>query len=167
MSRTIRSISDLAQLPDDELLACLGQLRAAIHEAKRKHAAARREARVPADEALEFHTFEWRPKGPQRLAAPTKLSLQTPVEEIPVRARARARDALSQLHIFCVEDLSAISEQELMMKEGIGAKTLNRLREVLACVGLDFLSNPIAPTTSCEELRRPLDAPGNAGVREL
>ncbi|MDM0073451.1 hypothetical protein QTH90_03605 [Variovorax sp. J2P1-59] len=158
MSRTIRSVDDLAQLPDDELLACLGQLRAAIHEAKRKHAAARREARISADTAFEFHVFEWRPKGPQRLDAPIKLSPQTPVEEIPVRASAR--EALCKLNIFCVEDLSAISEQELMMKEAIGAKTVNRLREVLARVGLDFLSNPTAEMTACEGLRKSMN-PGD------
>ncbi|MDM0002311.1 hypothetical protein QTI24_27155 [Variovorax sp. J22P240] len=162
MSCTIRSVGDLAQLPDDELLACLGRLRAAIHEAKRKHAAARREARIPADKAFEFHTFEWRPKGPQRLAAPSKLSPQTPIEEIPVRASAR--EALSELNIFCVDDLSAISEQELMMKQAIGAKTLNRLREVLACVGLDFLPNPTDQLTACAGRRRSVDAPGNVGA---
>ena len=56
--------------------------------------------------------------------------------------RAKARGALFELNIFCVEDLSAISEQELMMTDAIGAKTVNRLREVLACVGLDFLPDP-------------------------
>ena len=74
MSRTICSVGDLAQSPDDELLACLAQLRVAIHDAKRKHAAARRDARVSEDTTLEFRSFEWRPRGPQRLSLPARLS---------------------------------------------------------------------------------------------
>lgn len=151
MSRTICSVGDLAQLPDDELLACLAQLRVAIHDAKREHAAARREARISEEKKLEFRSFEWRPRGPQRLSSPARLSPQTPVEELPVRARAR--DALSGLHIFCVEDLSAISEQELMTTEAIGAKTVNRLREALTRIGLDFLPNPMGQATTFEGSR--------------
>lgn len=151
MSRTICTVDDLAQLPDDELRACLAQLRVAIHEAKREHAAARREARISADKTLEFGSFLWRPRGPQRLSAPISLSPQTPVDELPVRAKARG--ALFELNIFCVEDLSAISEQELMTTAAIGAKTVNRLREVLARVGLDFLPNPSDEVTALEGSR--------------
>ncbi|MDM0026711.1 hypothetical protein [Variovorax saccharolyticus] len=58
--------------------------------------------------------------------------------------RSAAREALRNLSIFCIDDLSAISEQELLNEEAIGAKTVGRLREVLARVGLDFLPNATA-----------------------
>ncbi len=138
--RTIQSIDDLAQLPDGELLACLGALRAAIVEAKRQHAVALREHLLPVDAPFSFRSFNWRPKGPQRLDTPAQLKPETPIDEIAVRASAR--EALRELSIFCVEDLSAISEQELLQEEAIGAKTVGRLREILAHVGLDFLPNP-------------------------
>jgi hypothetical protein len=138
--RTIQSVDDLAQLPDAELLACVGALRAAIVEAKRRHAMALRERAIPMGSPFAFPTFEWRPKGPQRLDLPTQLRPDTPIDEIPVRASARG--VLRELRIFCIEDLSAISEQELLQEDAIGAKTLCRLREILTRVGLDFLPNP-------------------------
>jgi len=76
---------------------------------------------------------------------PIQLSPETPIDEISVRASAR--DALKELSIFCIEDLSAISEQELLKEVAIGPKTLGRLREVLSRVGLDFLPNPQVPQT--------------------
>jgi hypothetical protein len=45
-------------------------LRAAIVEAKRQHAIALREHLVPVDSPFAFSTFNWRPKGPQRLDTP-------------------------------------------------------------------------------------------------
>jgi hypothetical protein len=143
MSCTIRSVDDLAQLPDDELLACMAALRTAIHEAKRQHAAAFREHQPAQRAAFSFLSFDWRPRGAQRLNMPTRLRPETPIDEIPVRASAR--DALKNLSIFCIDDLSAISEQELLEEEAIGAKTIGRLREILGRVGLDFLPDPDNP----------------------
>jgi Bacterial RNA polymerase, alpha chain C terminal domain len=138
-TRTIQSVSDLAQLPDDELLGCIGALRAAIHEAKRRHAIARRQD--PAmDSRFTFTSFDWSPRGVQRLSTPVRLTPATPIDEISVRASAR--EALKELNIFCIEDLAEISEQELLKEEAIGPKTLARLREILARVRLDFLPNP-------------------------
>ena len=147
MSSEIRSVDDLAQLPDDELLPCLGALRSAIHEAKRRHAAALRDQQIPQDSVFAFTTFNWRPRGAQRLNLPIQLKPETPIDEISVRASAR--DALKELSIFCIEDLSAISEQELLKEDAIGPKTLGRLREVLTRVGLDFLPNE-QPTCEAE-----------------
>lgn len=152
MTCTIRSVDDLAQLPDDELLACLGALRSAIQQAKRQHAAAAR-SRIGSEAApFAFFSFDWRPRGAQRLDMPTHLGPETPIDEVPVRASAR--EALKQLNIVCVEDLSAISEQELLHEEAIGAKTVGRLREILGRVGLDFLPDPdaapAAPGARCD-----------------
>jgi len=139
MSRTIRTVDDLAQLPDTELLACFAALRSAIQEARRQHADALRECLIPSGSPFEFHSFDWRPRGSQRFNMPAQLSPETPIDEISMRSVAR--DALRNLSIFCIDDLSAISEQELLNEEAIGAKTVGRLREVLARVGLDFLPN--------------------------
>lgn len=128
MSCMIQSVDDLAQLPDDELLPCLGALRSAIHEAKRQHAAALRERLIAEDSTFEFQSFNWRPRGAQRFNMPIQLSPETPIDEISVRASAR--DALKELK-----------------EVAIGPKTLGRLREVLSRVGLDFLPNPQVPQT--------------------
>lgn len=142
MSRTIRSVDDLALLPDAELLACLGALRTAIHEAKRQHASALREQLIPPGAPFSFPSFDWRPRGAQRFSMPDQLSRETPIDEISMRAGAR--EALKNLSIFCIDDLSAISEEDLLKEEAIGAKTVGRLREALARVGLDFLPNATA-----------------------
>jgi len=163
--RTIRTIDDLAQLPDEELLSCLGALRAAIVEAKRQHAVALREHLIPVDSPFAFPTFNWRPKGPQRLDTPVLLKPDTPIDEISVRASAR--EALRELSIFCIEDLSAISEQELLQEEAIGAKTVGRLREILARVGLDFLPNPNSEERAREQSKAVLALPYEARALAL
>jgi hypothetical protein len=142
MSCTIRTVDDLAQLPDAQLLACFGALRTAIHEAKRQHADALRDHLIPSGSPFEFRAFDWRPRGSQRFNMPAQLSPETPIDEISMRSGAR--EALRNLSIFCIDDLSAISEQELLNEEAIGAKTVGRLREALARVGLDFLPNASA-----------------------
>jgi hypothetical protein len=165
MSRTIRSVDDLAQLPDSELLACLGALRSAIHQARRQHADALRERQQPVEQPFHFHTFDWRPRGAQRFSMPAQLSPETPIEEISMRAAARV--ALKRLNIFCIDDLSAINEQELLQEEAIGAKTVGRLREALTRVGLDFLPDAAAPEAGATSpgARIPV-ASGFGGVHE-
>ncbi|MDM0035804.1 hypothetical protein QTI33_26970 [Variovorax sp. J22P271] len=124
------------------MLACFGALRTAIHEARRQHSDALRDHLIPAGSPFEFRAFDWRPRGSQRFNMPAQLSPETPIDEISMRSGAR--DALRNLSIFCIDDLSAISEQELLNEEAIGAKTVGRLREALARVGLDFLPNATA-----------------------
>jgi len=141
MSCTIRSVNDLAQLPDEQLLGCLKALRAAIHRDKRAHAASVRARRIPSDRPFVFESFDWFPRGAQRWDV-AQVEPQTPVEELLVRAGAR--DALKRLHIFCLEDLSAITERELLDEQAIGVKTVARLRETLVRAKLDFLEDPEA-----------------------
>jgi hypothetical protein len=164
-ARTIQCIDDLAQLPNEELLACLGALRLTIVEAKRQHAVALRERVIPAGLPFAFPSFNWRPKGPQRLNTPIRLQPDTPIDEIPVRASAR--EALRELSIFCIEDLSEISEQELLREEGIGAKTVGRLRAILARVGLDFLPNPNIEERAHEQSKAVLALPSEARALTL
>ncbi|MDM0033394.1 hypothetical protein QTI33_14760 [Variovorax sp. J22P271] len=139
VSRRIESVQDLAQLPPEELLPCLRALRDAIGEARRKRAEDRREGRVAADAPFSFPAFDWYPRGSRGGELPARVDPSTPIEEIPMRTGARA--ALNSLGIFYLEDLSAITERELMVKESIGRHTAERLREVLLRVGLDFLPN--------------------------
>jgi hypothetical protein len=163
--RIIRTVDDLAQLPDEELLASLGALRAAIVEAKRQHGVAVREHVIPSGSPFTFPSFNWRPKGPQRLDTPVQLKPETPIDELAVRASAR--EALRELSIFCIEDLSAISEQELLNEEAIGARTVGRLREMLARVGLDFLPNPNVEERAHEQSKAVLALPSDARALAL
>ena len=141
MSCTIRSVNDLAQLPDDQLLGCLKALRAAIHREKQAHSAALRAHRIPAGSPFAFESFDWSPRGAQRWDI-AQVEPQTPVEELLVRAGAR--DALKRLHIFCLEDLSATTGRGLLDEQAIGVKTVARLRETLVRANLDFLQDPEA-----------------------
>lgn len=140
MTRQIRTINDLAQLPDEELRACLGALRSAILEARRSHAIAVRERVISAETPFHFPHFNWHPKPSLPLDAPLGLGRETPIDEIPLRTDVRK--VLTARSIYCIEDLSAISEWELMAQGSIGSNTLSRLRNALAQVGLEFLPNP-------------------------
>ncbi|MDM0022733.1 hypothetical protein [Variovorax saccharolyticus] len=140
MPRRIESVQDLAQLPQPELLPCLMALRKAIEKARQCHADDCLHGRSPAEAPLRFDAFEW---GVRRktgdLDQPIRLDPSTPIDEIPLRREARA--ALNSLGIYYVEDLSAISEQELLVKNSIGRQTAGRLRAALLRVGMDFLPN--------------------------
>jgi len=139
--RTIRTIDDLAQLPDDELLGCLNALRMDIVKAKGQHAMAFQKRADSSKAAFGYSEFLWRPKASQRLDTPSRLVPDTLVEEL-VSIRPSARRVLSSLGIFRLEDLSAISEEELLREEAIGPKTVCKLREALSRLGLDFLASP-------------------------
>ena len=141
MSCTIRSVNDLAQLPDDQLLGCLKALRAAVHREKQAHSALLRAHRTPSGSPFVFESFDWIPRRAQRWDV-AQVGPQTPVEELLVRTGAR--EALKRLHIFCLEDLSAITERELLGEQAIGVKTVARLREMLVRANLDFLEDPDA-----------------------
>jgi len=139
VSRRIESIQDLAQLPPEELLPCLRALRNAIGEARRKRAEDSRERRIAPDAPLSFPAFDWYPRAARQSNLPVRVDPATPIEEIPMRTGARA--ALNSLGIFYLEDLSVISERELLVKESIGRHTAELLRETLRRAGLDFLPN--------------------------
>lgn len=146
--RSIKTIEDLAQLPDDELVKCLTALRGAIVETKRQHAIAVRQQLLAPVSRVAFPTFSWRaPEADNQ--APAIIGPETPIADLPLRPSARR--ALHDRHVICVEDLSAVSEQELLRAKAIGAKTLGRLREMLKTIGLDFMPNPHPRRRSFEE----------------
>ncbi|SCK22474.1 Bacterial RNA polymerase, alpha chain C terminal domain [Variovorax sp. HW608] len=96
-----------------------------------------------------FSTFSWRPKRAQRLDGLSRLTPETLIDELPLRPIVR--HALKELKIFCIEDLSAISEGELLNEQAIGRSTINRLQDVLARVGLEFSPNPDSRQRALEE----------------
>lgn len=140
--QTIRTIAELASIPEGDLPSCLAALHRGIVEARRQHAVALREGLIAPEAAFEFSTFVWKPTGKQEAfsALAAKLGPETPVGELPVRPSVRF--VLHQKNVFCLEDLSAISENELLRGDGVGVKTVGRLRELLQSIGLDLLPNP-------------------------
>lgn len=136
--QSFTTIAELARVPEDKLLGCLHALRGAIVQAKRQHAAGVREGLIRPDAELAFETFTWRPKG-ATAALPSAFTGETPIDELPIRYRAR--QFLRERHIFCLEDLSQMTEAELIRGDNIGAKTVGRLRELLQRIGQDFLPN--------------------------
>ena len=146
--RSIKTIEDLAQLPDDELVKCLAALRGAISDAKRQHAVAVREQLLASTSRVAFHTFSWRPVSTAK-QPPAKIGPETPISDLPLRPSALR--ALREKHVICLEDLSAVSEQELLRAKAIGSKTLERLRERLKAIDLDFMPNPDLRRRSLDE----------------
>ena len=152
--RTFRTIADLAKVPEAELTACLASLHRGLVEARRQHAAALREGLIAPDAPFEFEAFTWKPKGGRSASTSViaeGLGPETPIRELPVRPRVQF--VLHQRNIFCLEDLSAISEHELLCGDGVGVKTVGRLREMLAAIGLAFQPNPDARGRAFEESR--------------
>ncbi|MEJ8813674.1 hypothetical protein WKW77_21485 [Variovorax ureilyticus] len=151
-------------MPDSELRACLAAMRKAVVEAKRIHAISQREGIVAEDVPFVFASFNWHPKAAQRLDSPL-LAPETPIEEIPLRANVH--HILRELAIFRVEDLSAISESELLSEESIGRGTLTRLREALAQVGMAFSPDPDATQRALDQSRAVLALPREARASAL
>ncbi|MDM0022327.1 hypothetical protein [Variovorax saccharolyticus] len=134
MTQTIRSVDDLAKLPDAELLACFQALRRAILQARCHHAAAVREGRAAAASTVAFDAFSWSPRGGHSRTRQAPIKPDTPLTEISMRVKTR--EALHRLHIYCVEDLSETTEAELMGMEEIGIGTVAKVRGILSSVGL-------------------------------
>ncbi|CAN7782224.1 hypothetical protein LJR175_008201 [Variovorax sp. LjRoot175] len=142
-SYTFRSIAELAQVAEADLPSCLAALHRSLVEARRQHAAALRGQLIAPNAPFEFPAFTWKPTGARSDPFPAlaaTLGPETPINELPVRPRVRF--VLHQRNVFCLEDLAAISENELLRGDGVGVKTVGRLREMLQAVGLNFLPNP-------------------------
>lgn len=135
-TRTIRTVADLAALSDAELSACLRALRDAIQARKRVHAAAIASGSVPSDSPLGFTEYTWKPNPESESKWNQDYPPTTPVRELPIRTRARFQ--LEDMRILALEDLSTISERELMCCKDMGATTVTRLRELLQSNGMDF-----------------------------
>jgi len=139
-SKTIRTVADLAALTDEDLQRCLSALRAAIRERRNVHSDMLAQGRLPASTPLRFDEFVWKPSERPRADRTLQVQRTTPIVDLPIRRRAVHR--LVELHVLALEDLSAISERELLAVPDLGRTTIARLREYLGTVGLDFGEHP-------------------------
>jgi Phage integrase protein. len=135
--REIRTLADFLDVPEEELHRCLRAFRQAVQQAKSDRTDAVREGK-PA-EAIKFDTFVWEPQDREAQDIGT-LQGTTPIEELPLRPVTRHR--LRELSIYCLEDLSEVSESELRRMPDMGATMVARLRELLNAIGMDFKPNP-------------------------
>ncbi|MDM0109067.1 DNA-directed RNA polymerase subunit alpha C-terminal domain-containing protein [Variovorax sp. J22R24] len=150
MTSTFRSIDDLAQLDDRALAICLRRLRTAISEARHRHAVALQQGLLSRGSTFSFSSFTWRPDQSGLIGRTEPLHASTPIDDLGLRMRAV--ETLKELHVFLIEDLSAISEEELKTREAIGSRTLMVLRDALARTGLAFL--PVEVRTRAHAKRR-------------
>jgi hypothetical protein len=152
----IRTLDDLAKLPDAELPGCLKALRSAI-QAHRQQEAALAIAQ-PSRVDRPFPGFEYRPRALKE-AQPMTVDRLTPISELPLRYSSKV--ALRERRVLVLEDLSAISELEVRMCKDIGATSVTLMREMLASVGLTFGPDPDAARDACQRNhalhRLPLD----------
>lgn len=135
--REIRTLSDFLDVPEEELHRCLRAFRQAVQQAKADRTNAVREGK-PA-KAIKFDTFVWKPQD-NEIKDVGNLQGTTPIEELPLRPVNRHR--LRELSIYCLEDLSEVSESELRRMPDMGATMVARLRELLRAIGMDFKANP-------------------------
>ncbi len=135
--REIRTLSDFLDIPEEELHRCLRAFRQAVQQAKADRADAVRLGK-PA-KAIKFDTFVWEPQDREAQDVGT-LQGTTPIEELPLRPVTRHR--LRELSIYCLEDLSEVSENELKCMPDVGATMVAKLRELLNAIGMDFKPNP-------------------------
>lgn len=61
-ARTIRTIADLASLPETQLIDCLGALCSAIQANREKHLLAISAGEKPPGSPMDFDVYEWRPE---------------------------------------------------------------------------------------------------------
>jgi hypothetical protein len=109
-----KGAEDLPRLNDTELLSCLGA----------------------ADTSFVFPIFNRRTKAAQLPVKP--ITSDTPIDELPVRLSAC--EALKELGILRVEDLSATSEWELLQTGAIDLKTVTRLHKIASRLDFRVLS---------------------------
>ena len=60
------------------------------------------------------------------------------ISDLPIRLSAPARRALAGAGIVRLEQLTRVSEADVLMLHGMGPKALGQLREALAARGLSF-----------------------------
>jgi len=135
--REIRSLNDFLDVPEEELQSCLAGLKAAIHRIKANQAALLRDGHP--EERIRFDVFAWEPVGKRRLETGS-MQGATPIKALALKPRVR--HVLSLLNIYYLEDLSEISESELIREPSVGQTTVARLREALHAIGMDFKPNP-------------------------
>lgn len=133
----IRTLSDFVDIPEGDLPSCLSAFRKAILQAKADRAAAARDGKP--SQSVKLEAFVWAPQD-REVKDVGNLQGTTSIEELPLRPVTRHR--LRELSIYCLEDLSEVSESELRRMPDMGATMVARLRELLNAIGMDFKPNP-------------------------
>lgn len=131
----IRKLSDFLEIPEGELHRCLNSFRMAVLKAKADRMALQQNGK--AQEGINFDSFVWR----QNVTDETLdlgLHPATPVDELPIRHKVKT--ALKNMNVFALEDLSEVTESELLMISNSGRITVEKLRSMLAKIGLMFKS---------------------------
>jgi hypothetical protein len=135
----IRNFDDLMQVPDSQMPSAVRALSAAIRQHRLWAAAAASTSRVR-DKLAPFPGFEWAPSVPTLASPaarqPSPVTRETAIVALPLSKRAKR--ALEQRNILALEDLSAATESEVLQCPDIDQDILQRLRELLAGVGLAF-----------------------------
>lgn len=131
----VRSFDDLLDLEPDQLSHCLTALRAWIGRTRRLRARAEADGVDP--KSLQIAPFTWTPRttgDPVGRPRP-----ETPIEDLGLRRAAVAK--LHEMRIYCLEDLTVCTENEIGGQKHLGEVTLDHLRTHLAAAGLSFREN--------------------------
>lgn len=118
----IRSLQDFATVPKPQLMLCVKALLSAVRDA------------TPGSPITEL-TVDVSPR-PIRRSGDGPLSGATQLSELRLRRESVA--ALAQQNIYCIEDLTLISADEVLAMPGMGRTGVALLRDALQAVGLTF-----------------------------
>jgi len=129
----IKSIADFLDVPDDEIAACLSAFRLYVLRCKDDRRVAEGNG-FPRD-SIPVEGFCWNPR--EHLGDSTiKPEGTTPLDDLPLRHSVK--HALRAMNVFCLEDFSQVSEREFYSIRDVGALTVEKIKALLASIGLRF-----------------------------
>ena len=157
--RTLRTVSDFAAVPPGQLPGCLRAFR---------HWLQVQAAPAAAPEAAA--AFVWMPPAPAPAAGAQPPTPTTDIGELGLRPGAVQQ--FRRMNIFVLEDFTTVSRADMGRLVNVGSATVNRIRDLLRSVGLDFRapdqppSGPrAAPTPPAREPAAFGDETALAGLR--
>lgn len=128
-----RTVADFVDLSEDELRLCLQAFGRAVLAVKIHRQALIDRGRDPA--SIPFDKFVWNSREAGREAA-TAPYPEMPLSELPLRTEAKIR--LREMHVFALEDLSQVTELELIVLPNVGPLAVRKIRGLLAQIGLSL-----------------------------
>lgn len=144
----LKHVGDFLDVPDNELAACLNAFRLFVLRTKADRRAAEMEG-LPHD-SIPMESFCWNPRDHlENQNIPPEGT--TPLEDLPLRHSVR--ETLRTMNVFCLEDLSEVTEREFHAMRDVGALTVEKIRALLASVGLAF-KPPADPEARLREKNR-------------
>ncbi|WP_342616565.1 hypothetical protein [Rhodoferax sp. GW822-FHT02A01] len=134
----ISTIQDFLSVPSEDLGACLKAFQAHIEKVKLEMTDARH---LGASQVTAMRCFTWQRRSTDRSTErPVVVTGSTALRDLGVKPAAVFR--LRELNIYCLEDCSEVSQDELMATPDIGHKTVLSIRESLNAIGMDFKEHP-------------------------